>query len=71
MFFFLSTADWTQPSYIVRQLAIPVAAFVLAFATIYYIENDYNPAHVDDEVRELAVVDSPYAEAYRRLQPRD
>jgi hypothetical protein len=42
---FLGTADWTQPSRAVRQLAVPAAAFVLAFAALYYLENHYYPAH--------------------------
>jgi hypothetical protein len=44
-FLFLGTADWTQPSRAVRQLAVPAAAFVLAFAALYYLENHYYPAH--------------------------
>jgi hypothetical protein len=42
---FLGTADWTQPLRAMRQLAIPVATFVLAFAALYYLEHHYYPAH--------------------------
>ena len=51
MFLFLGTADWTQPSHIVRRLAIPVAAFGLSFAALYYMENHYYPAHYPPVVR--------------------
>jgi hypothetical protein len=36
---FLASADWKQPSRIVRPLAIPTAALVLAFAALYYLEH--------------------------------
>jgi hypothetical protein len=36
---FLSTADWNQPSRIVRRLAFPTAAVVLAFCFLYYWEH--------------------------------
>ncbi len=51
MLLFLGTADWTQPPHIARRLAIPVAAFVLAFAALYYMENYYYPAHYSPAVR--------------------
>jgi 4-amino-4-deoxy-L-arabinose transferase-like glycosyltransferase len=51
MFLVLGTADWTQPSHIMRRLVIPVAAFVLAFAALYYMENHYYPAHYPPVVR--------------------
>jgi 4-amino-4-deoxy-L-arabinose transferase-like glycosyltransferase len=51
MLLFLGTADWTQPSHMARLVAIPVAAFVLAFAALYYMENHYYPAHYPPVVR--------------------
>ena len=51
MLLFLATADWTQPSRIVRRLAISVAAFGLSFAALYYMENHYYPAHYPPVVR--------------------
>jgi hypothetical protein len=51
MFLVLATADWTQPSHIIRRLAMPTAAFVLAFAALYYMENHYYPAHYPPVVR--------------------
>jgi hypothetical protein len=36
---FLGTADWRQPSRSVRPLAIPVAALLLAFGALYYLEH--------------------------------
>jgi 4-amino-4-deoxy-L-arabinose transferase-like glycosyltransferase len=51
MFLFLSTADWTQPLHVARRLAIPVVAFVLSFAALYYMENHYYPAHYPPVVR--------------------
>ena len=35
---FLATADWKQPSRSARPLAFPVAALVVAFAALYYLE---------------------------------
>jgi peptidoglycan/LPS O-acetylase OafA/YrhL len=51
MLLVLVTADWTQPSHIMRRLAMPIAAFVLAFAALYYMENHYYPAHYPPVVR--------------------
>ena len=36
--FFLTTADWKQPLRSARPLAFPVAALVLAFGALYYLE---------------------------------
>jgi hypothetical protein len=36
---FLVTADWTQPFRIVRRLAFPAAAVVVALAVLYYFEH--------------------------------
>ena len=36
---FLATADWRQPLRNVRPLAFPVAALVLAFGALYYLEH--------------------------------
>ncbi len=38
-FLFLATADWTRPLQIVRRLAFPGAAVVLAFGILYYFES--------------------------------
>jgi ABC-type transport system involved in cytochrome c biogenesis permease subunit len=35
---FLTTAEWKQPLRSVRPLAFPVAALVLAFGALYYLE---------------------------------
>ncbi len=37
-FLFLATADWTQPWRMVRRLAFPGAAVVLACGILYYFE---------------------------------
>ena len=36
---FLATADWKQPSRSARPLAFPLAALVVAFAALYYLEH--------------------------------
>jgi len=36
---FLATADWRRPSRSARPLAFPVAALVVAFAALYYLEH--------------------------------
>ena len=36
---FFATADWNQPLRSARPLALPVAALVLAFGTLYYLEH--------------------------------
>jgi cytochrome bd-type quinol oxidase subunit 2 len=36
---FLFTADWRQPRRSAKPLAIPIAALVLAFAALYYLEH--------------------------------
>jgi len=36
---FLATADWRQPLRSARPLAFPIAAFVIAFAALYYLEH--------------------------------
>ena len=36
---FLTTADWKQPLRSVRPLTFPVAALVLAFGALYYLEH--------------------------------
>ncbi|MGA8214562.1 MAG: hypothetical protein WB799_13275 [Candidatus Sulfotelmatobacter sp.] len=38
-FLFLATADWKQPLRNARPLAFPVAALVLAFGALYYLEH--------------------------------
>jgi hypothetical protein len=38
---FLVTADWTRPLRAARDLAIPAAAVVAAFAALYYLEHFY------------------------------
>ncbi len=45
MLVFLATADWTQPLPTARQLALPIAALILAFAALYYLEHSFYPAH--------------------------
>jgi uncharacterized YccA/Bax inhibitor family protein len=41
---FLTTADWSRPSRAAWPLAIAVAATVVAFAALYYLEHVYYPA---------------------------
>jgi len=41
---FLATADWAQPLQIVRQLAVPAVAVVLAFSIVWFFEH-YHPAY--------------------------
>ena len=41
---FLVTADWRQPSRSAWPLAVAVAATVLAFAALYYLEHVYYPS---------------------------
>jgi hypothetical protein len=36
---FLTTADWKQPARSSRPLALPAAALILAFASLYYLEH--------------------------------
>jgi hypothetical protein len=36
---FLATADWTHPLRIVRRLAFPAVAVILAFVLLYYFEH--------------------------------
>ena len=40
---FVTTADWSRPSRTLWPLAIAVAASVLAFAALYYLEHVYYP----------------------------
>jgi hypothetical protein len=40
---FLATADWKQPFRVARQLAISLAALVLAFGALYYLEHYRDP----------------------------
>ena len=42
---FLSTADWDQPLRTGARLAVPLLLLVLAFATLFYMEQYYNPQH--------------------------
>lgn len=35
---FLATADWRQPRDVMKRLAIPAIALVVAFSTLYYME---------------------------------
>jgi uncharacterized membrane protein len=41
---FLVTADWHHPRHTARFLAFPIAALLLAFAALYYLEHFYYPA---------------------------
>jgi len=43
---FVATADWSRPSRSARPLAIGVAATVLAFAALYYLEHVYYPGQL-------------------------
>jgi cytochrome bd-type quinol oxidase subunit 2 len=43
---FLATADWRQPVRSARPLAFAVAALVLAFGALYYLEHFRNPNFV-------------------------
>lgn len=43
---FLATADWSRPSRSARPLAIAVAATVLAFAALYFLEHVYYPGQL-------------------------
>ena len=36
---FLVTADWRQPLKVAKRLALPAAALVVAFSTLYYMEH--------------------------------
>jgi hypothetical protein len=36
---FLATADWRQPWKVAKRLAVPAVALVVAFATLFYMEN--------------------------------
>jgi|SRR5579863_1240231 len=45
---FLVTADWTQPLSIVRPLAFPAVALVLAFGALYYLEHYRDPNYRRD-----------------------
>jgi hypothetical protein len=36
---FFATADWKQPSRIVRPLALPTSLLIGAFAALYYLEH--------------------------------
>jgi hypothetical protein len=36
---FLVTADWRRPRQVVRRLALPAAALMVAFSTLYYMEH--------------------------------
>lgn len=40
----LATADWSKPFDGLRPLIVPVAALVLAFAALYYLEHFYYAA---------------------------
>jgi len=42
---FLATADWDQPVRIMRRLVLPATMVVLAFASLYYLEHHFYPAH--------------------------
>jgi hypothetical protein len=42
---FLATADWTQPTRVVRRLALPAVLMVLALAALFYLEHYFYPAH--------------------------
>ena len=36
---YLATADWRQPWNVVKRLAVPAIALVVAFSTLYYMEH--------------------------------
>ncbi|MEO6223052.1 MAG: hypothetical protein ABIP90_07360 [Vicinamibacterales bacterium] len=36
---YLATANWRQPWDVVKRLAVPTAALVVAFSTLYYMEH--------------------------------
>ena len=36
---FLATADWERPWRVAKRLAVPAAAIVIAFSTLYYMEH--------------------------------
>ena len=36
---FLATADWRRPKEVFKRLTIPTVALVIAFSTLYYMEN--------------------------------
>jgi len=38
-FTFLATANWHHPARAVKRLALPAAALVVAFSTLYYMEH--------------------------------
>ena len=42
---FLTTADWSQPWRSARPLGVAAMATALAFASLYYLEHVYYPAH--------------------------
>ena len=42
---FLVTADWKRPFASLRRLAAPAAVVIIAFASLYYLEHYYLPAH--------------------------
>ncbi len=36
---FLATADWRRPQDVAKRLAVPAAALIVAFSTLYYMEH--------------------------------
>jgi len=36
---FLATADWRRPLGVAKRLAVPAAALIVAFSTLYYMEH--------------------------------
>jgi hypothetical protein len=42
---FLTTADWNQPWRSARPLGVAALATAMAFASLYYLEHVYYPAH--------------------------
>ena len=36
---FLATADWNEPAKVVKRLAVPGIALVVAFSVLYYLEH--------------------------------
>jgi hypothetical protein len=51
---FLATADWRRPLLTLRPLALSIAALVLAFGALYYLEHYRNPNYVDRMVKPVA-----------------
>jgi hypothetical protein len=51
---FLGTADWSRPLLTLRPLALSIAALVLAFGALYYLEHYRNPNYVGGMVKPVS-----------------